>query len=94
MTDETRTLLEESFVVKEVFQDLDMVMESMKTGNLEPIIDYMLNGETDGDLQAKVEGATVEQSEGAKAASDAAQKATGLVASVATAMVAFAAIQF
>lgn len=48
MTDETKEMLEGSFVVKEVFQDLDMVIESMKTGNIEPIIDYMVNGETDG----------------------------------------------
>lgn len=94
MDDATKEMLEGSFVVKEVFQDVDIVMESMKTGNLEPIIDYMVNGETDGTLQAKVDGATVEQSEGAKNASKAAKKATGLIASVATAMVAFAATQF
>jgi len=46
-----------STFISEVLHMLDMTMDMLKTGNVEPTLDYLINGESDGELQATVAGA-------------------------------------
>lgn len=47
-----------STLVREVLHILDLTMDMLKTGNVEPTLDYLINGEGDGNLQSEVSGVT------------------------------------
>lgn len=42
--------------VSEILHMLDLTMTMLKTGNVEPTLDYLINGEHDGNLQSEVSG--------------------------------------
>lgn len=93
----------ESAVVTEVCLMMDLMLDSMKTGSLDKVADYMINGETDGVLTETVDApqtdaSTNETSTNTTAntndTNSTADKASGLFAAVTTAVVAFAATQF
>jgi len=92
LSDEDKAMVEESFMVKEVMMWVDMENEALKTGNLNPILNYMIHGKTDGDLSPTVSGATVQRSAGVNNASG--NGASRAIAAVGSAMLAFAATQF
>merc|ERR550514_311884 len=64
LTDDDKAMIEESFIVKEVMMWVDMEKEALKTGDLNPILNYMIHGKTSGDLSPTVSGATVQRSAG------------------------------
>lgn len=49
--------MRQSTFVSEVLKMIDMTMKMLKSGNPEPVLDYLINGESDGNLQATVSGA-------------------------------------
>lgn len=96
---DTKAMIEASPAVVEALTAVDITMNALKTGDLEPTLDYLINGESDGTLQPVVTGATVEHSEGVKNATGennntTAEGASGLAATVVTALITFAASQF
>lgn len=92
LSDEDKAMVEESFIVKEVMMWVDMENAALKTGNLNPILNYMIHGKTDGNLSPTVKGATVQRSAGVNNAT--ADGASRTFAAVGAAMLAFAATQF
>lgn len=95
-------------LVREVLHMLDLTMNMLKTGNVEPTLDYLINGESDGNLQSEVSGVSGVEAEQevphddyegtSPRASNATgnnttKGASGMIAAAATAVLAFAATQ-
>jgi len=109
MTEEDLARVSQSAVVTEVCLMMDLTLDSMKTGSMNKIADYLINGETDGVLTETVDAPQTDASTetttendtndtnataNTNATNNTSDKASGLFAAVTTAMVAFAATQF
>jgi len=98
-----------STLVREVLHMIDLTLNMLKDGNVEPTLDYLINGESDGNLQAEVSGVSGVEAEqevphddyegtsprAANATGNNTTKkgASGMIAAAATAVLAFAATQ-
>lgn len=108
MTAETEAAVSQAAVVQEVCLMMDLTLDSMKTGSMDKVADYLINGETDGVLTETVDAPQTQASTNAttpetetetpaattNATNNTSDKASGLFAAVTTAVVAFAATQF
>ena len=108
MTEEAEAAVSQAAVVQEVCLMMDLTLDSMKTGSMDKIADYLINGETDGVLTETVDAPQTQASTNATApetnatdssnatnnTNNTSDKASGLFAAVTTAVVAFAATQF
>lgn len=105
MTEEAEAAVSQAAIVQEVCLMMDLTLDSMKTGSMDKIADYLINGETDGVLTETVDAPQTQASTNetapetnttatSNATNNTSDKASGLFAAVTTAVVAFAATQF